>query len=76
MALKNWSLPSVVADTETDLLQIGAGKEGCIVSLIISNCETSSVLVAVTLTDGLNAVKGYVLPPATDIKAGTPYYLD
>jgi len=60
MALKNWSLASVAANTLTDLISPTASKEIAIVGLIICNDEsTNTAAVAVTLTSSGNT-KGVV----------------
>jgi len=37
MALKNWSQSTVTTSTWTDLVQPASGKEGAIVSIVITN---------------------------------------
>ena len=66
MTLKNWSLPSIVPDTITELAQGGSGKEVAIISLIIANNDsTSSITVDVRITDSSDVLIAYILPPTT-----------
>lgn len=75
MALKNWTLNTVTASTETDLVAPGANKEVAVVGLIVCNCEASLVAaVTVKLTDSANASKGTVWKGS--LVAGESLHLD
>lgn len=58
MALKNWTLNTVTAATETDLVVPAANKEVAVVGLIVCNTEaTDAAVVTVKLTSNANAAK-------------------
>lgn len=61
MIVCNWSLPSVTANVETDLLTPDVGARAIMVSLIVCNNDgTSTATVMVKLTDAENTFLGSV----------------
>ncbi len=75
MALKNWTLASITADTETDLVSPDTGAEVAIVGLIICNTDTSfTATVAVKLTDSDNSAKGTIW--SGSLAAGESVHID
>lgn len=62
MAIRPWTLPSVPANTTTDLVVPAPGAAAAVVGLIICSDETvDSADVVVTLTDNTGAKKGGIL---------------
>lgn len=75
MAIRNWPLNTVPADTETDLVSPTANKEVAIGCLILCNDETEdSATVKVVLTDAENARLGTVWPGT--LVAGESVHVD
>jgi hypothetical protein len=62
MAIKPWALPSVVANTVTDLVVPGANLEAALFGLILCNTSTvDSADVTVTLTTSTGTIKATLL---------------
>lgn len=61
MALKPWTLASVMANTMTDLVAPTANNEVAIVGLKICNTGTASADVTVTLTNSAGTTKATLL---------------
>lgn len=61
MSLKNWTLNTVTASTETDLVAPTANKEAAIVGCIMCNTSTTTAsAVVLKLTDSANTAKGTI----------------
>lgn len=62
MALKNWCIDDVVADTVTDLVAAAADKVAAIVGFQICNCEAEDAAqISVYITDSSNTVKATII---------------
>jgi hypothetical protein len=75
MALKNWTLNTVTASTETDLVAPSASKEVAVVGLSICNTEASdTAVVTVKLTTSANAAKATLWKGS--LAAGEAVFID
>lgn len=63
------TLASVVANTDTDLHTVTAGKRLSVLGLTITNYSGSDAIVKVMLTDAANVVKAYWF--SNTVKAGS-----
>jgi hypothetical protein len=80
MALQPWSLASVTANVETDLVVPAANKEVAVVGLVIVNYSTTATAaVEAVLTSSVNVRKGYVfkasLSPGENVFLDTKVFL-
>ena len=66
MALKPWTLASVVANTVTDFVVPTAGMAAAIVGFVICNTGTDAADIMVTVTNSANAIKATVLKALLD----------